>query len=81
MFHAALVAGVLGIPASGATSVTIPLFDAELALHVIEEQEIDTTMVIPIMLSMLEQAESFSPERCAVPASTCLRGCPDIRGR
>jgi long-chain acyl-CoA synthetase len=63
MFHAALVAGVLGIPASGATSVTIPLFDAELVLRVIEEQEIDTTMVIPIMLSMLEQAEGFSPER------------------
>jgi long-chain acyl-CoA synthetase len=63
MFHAALVAGVLGIPASGATSVTIPLFDAELVLRVIEEQEIDTTMVIPIMLSMLEQVEGFSPER------------------
>src|ERR1019366_1820298 len=63
MFHAALVAGVLGIPASGATSVTIPLFDAELVLRVIEEQEIDTTMVVPIMLSMLEQVEGFSPER------------------
>ncbi len=53
MFHAALVAGVLGIPASGATSVTIPLFDAERVLRVLEEQEIDTTMVVPIMLSML----------------------------
>ena len=63
MFHAALVAGVLGIPASGATSVTIPLFDAELVLRVIEKQEIDTTMVVPIMLSMLERAEGFSPKR------------------
>jgi long-chain acyl-CoA synthetase len=63
MFHAALVAGVLGIPASGATSVTIPLFDSELVLRVIEEQQIDTTMVVPVMLSMLEQAEGFSPER------------------
>jgi len=63
MFHAALVAGILGIPASGATSVTIPLFDAELVLHVIEEQQIDTTMVVPIMLSMLEQVEGFSPRR------------------
>ncbi len=63
MFHAALVAGILGIPASGATSVTIPLFDAELVLRVIEEQEIDTTMVVPIMLSMLERVEGFSPER------------------
>jgi long-chain acyl-CoA synthetase len=63
MFHAALVAGVLGIPASGATSVTLPLFDPELVLRVIEEQQIDTTMVVPIMLSMLERAEGFSPER------------------
>jgi long-chain acyl-CoA synthetase len=63
MFHAALVAGILGIPASGATSVTIPLFDPELVLRVIEEQEIDTTMVVPIMLSMLEQVEGFSAQR------------------
>ena len=63
MFHAALVAGVLGIPATGATSVTIPLFEPGLVLTTIEEQRIDTTMVIPIMLSMLEQADGFSPER------------------
>ncbi len=63
MFHAALVAGVLGIPASGATSVTIPLFNAELVLRVIEEQDIDTTMVVPVMLSLLERAEGFSPGR------------------
>jgi long-chain acyl-CoA synthetase len=63
MFHAALVAGVLGIPATGATSVTIPAFEPGLVLRTIEEQTIDTTMVIPIMLSMLEQAEGFSPER------------------
>jgi long-chain acyl-CoA synthetase len=63
MFHAALVAGVLGIPATGATSVTIPAFEPGLVLRTIEEQCIDTTMVIPIMLSMLEQAEGFAPER------------------
>ncbi len=63
MFHAAVVAGVLGIPASGATSVTIPLFDPDLVLGVIESQRIDTTMVIPVMLSMLERAEGFSAER------------------
>jgi len=63
MFHAAMVAGVLGIPASGATSVTIPLFDPGLVLDVIESQDIDTTMMVPIMLSMLEQYEGFSPRR------------------
>ena len=35
----------------------------ELVLRVIEEQEIDTTMVVPIILSMLERVEGFSPER------------------
>jgi long-chain acyl-CoA synthetase len=63
MFHAALVAGVLGIPATGGTSVTIPVFEPGLVMRTIEEQRIDTTMVIPIMLSMLEQAEGFSPKR------------------
>ena len=60
MFHAAMVAGVLGIPASGATSVTIPLFDPGLVLDVIESQQVDTTMVVPVMLSMLEGYEGFS---------------------
>jgi len=63
MFHAAVVAGVIGIPASGATSVSIPLFDPELVLSVIEEQQIDTTMMVPVMLSMLEKHEGFSPKR------------------
>lgn len=63
MFHAALVAGVLGIPATGATSVTIPLFDPKLAVDVIERQRIDTTMVIPVMLAMMEQTDGFSPDR------------------
>ena len=63
MFHAAVVAAVVGIPASGATSVTIPLFDAGLVLDVIEDQEIDTTMVVPVMLPMLENEKGFSPRR------------------
>ncbi|HXQ61682.1 MAG TPA: AMP-binding protein [Acidimicrobiales bacterium] len=63
MFHAAVVAGVLGIPASGATSVSIPLFDPELVLDTIESEQIDTTMMVPVMMSMLEQNPSFSPRR------------------
>ncbi len=63
MFHAAVVAGVIGIPASGATSVSVPMFDPELVMKTIETQQIDTTMVVPVMLSMLEQDPSFSPGR------------------
>jgi long-chain acyl-CoA synthetase len=63
MFHAAVVAGVLGIPASGATSVSIPVFDPELVLDTIESEQIDTTMMVPVMMSMLEQHPSFSARR------------------
>jgi long-chain acyl-CoA synthetase len=63
MFHAAVVAGVLGIPASGGASVSIPLFDPELVLDTIESEQIDTTMMVPIMMSMLEQHPSFSARR------------------
>jgi len=63
MFHAAVVAGVVGIPASGATSVSIPLFDPELVLATIESQGIDTTMTVPVMLAMLEKHPDFSPRR------------------
>lgn len=63
MFHAAVVAGVVGIPASAATSVSIPLFDPGLVLDVVEQHQIDTTMVVPVMLSMLEKDPGFSPER------------------
>jgi long-chain acyl-CoA synthetase len=62
MFHAAVVAGIVGIPGSGATSVSIPLFDPELVFRVVPEQEIDTTMVVPVMLSMLEQHPLFDPK-------------------
>ena len=63
MFHAAVVAGVLGIPASGATSVSIPLFDPGLVLSTIDDQRIDTTMMVPVMLGMLEQHPQFSARR------------------
>ncbi len=80
MFHAALVAGVLGIPATGATSVTIPLFDPALVLRTIEDQRIDTTMVIPIMLSMLERSEGFSAGAPEVASPTGLRSITDLAG-
>ncbi|HLI72491.1 MAG TPA: AMP-binding protein [Acidimicrobiales bacterium] len=81
MFHAAVVAGVVGIPASGATSVSVPIFDPGLVLDTIEAQQVDTTMVVPIMLSWLEQHGEFSADRLrslrqlvygAAPISTAL---------
>jgi long-chain acyl-CoA synthetase len=81
MFHAAVVAGVVGIPASGATSISVPIFDPGLVLETIETQQVDTTMMVPIMLSWLEQHPGFSPSRLrsirqlvygAAPISTTL---------
>ncbi|HMK62620.1 MAG TPA: AMP-binding protein [Acidimicrobiales bacterium] len=63
MFHAAVVAGVVGIPASGATSVSVPLFDPGLVLRVVEQEQVDTTMMVPIMFSMLENHPDFHPDR------------------
>jgi long-chain acyl-CoA synthetase len=63
MFHAAVVAGIVGVPASGATSVSVPIFDPGLVLDTIEAQQIDTTMVVPIMMSLLEQHPGFSARR------------------
>jgi len=54
---------VLGIPASGATSVSIPLFEPGLVLSTIEDQRIDTTMMVPVMLGMIEQHPAFSARR------------------
>lgn len=81
MFHAAVVAGVVGIPASGATSVSVPLFDPALVMRVVQEEDVDTTMVVPVMLSMLEKHADFDPKRLsnlrqlvygAAPASPSL---------
>jgi long-chain acyl-CoA synthetase len=43
--------------------VSIPLFDPELVLSTIEEQAIDTTMMVPVMMSMLENHPGFAPSR------------------
>ena len=45
--------------------MTVPMFDPELVLNTIEGQQIDTTMVVPVMLSMLEQHPSFDSSRLA----------------
>ena len=83
MFHAAVVAAVVGIPASGATSVSIPMFDPALVMRVVEDEDIDTTMMVPVMLSMLEKHPDFDPKRLrslrqlvygAAPASPALLG-------
>jgi long-chain acyl-CoA synthetase len=65
MFHAASMGGLLGIPASGARSVFLPLFDPEKVMDVIEQHSVDWTVMVPTMVGMVLRHPEFRPERLA----------------
>jgi long-chain acyl-CoA synthetase len=65
MFHAASMGGVLGIPASGGTSVFLPMFDPGAVLDLIEAEQVTETMMVPTMIGMLLRHDDFRPERLA----------------
>jgi long-chain acyl-CoA synthetase len=65
MFHAASMGGVIGVPASGGTSVFIPLFDPGAVMDVIERYGVDWTMMVPTMIAMVLGHADFRPERLA----------------
>jgi long-chain acyl-CoA synthetase len=55
----------MGMPASGGSSVFMPLFDPGPALDLIEQHGVTQTMMVPTMIAMLLGHESFAPERLA----------------
>jgi long-chain acyl-CoA synthetase len=63
MFHAASMGGVLGLPGSGGTSVFVPLFEPERVMGLIEQYEIDWTVMVPTMIAMVLDHPQFRPER------------------
>jgi long-chain acyl-CoA synthetase len=63
MFHAASMGGIMGMPASGGSSVFMPLFDPESALDLIEHHGVTQTMMVPTMIAMMLGHESFAPDR------------------
>ena len=65
MFHAASMGGLLGIPASGARSVFVPLFDPERVMDTIEEHGVDWTVMVPTMIGLVLRHPAFRPERLA----------------
>jgi acyl-CoA synthetase (AMP-forming)/AMP-acid ligase II len=65
MFHAASMAAILGIPASGGVSVFVPLFKADHVLEVIEQYKVNQTVMVPTMIAMLLNDPNFSRERVA----------------
>ena len=65
MFHAASMGGIMGTPATGGTTVFMPLFDPAAAMTLIEQYGVTQTMMVPTMIAMLVGHESFAPERLA----------------
>ena len=65
MFHAASMGGVLGIPAAGARSTFIPLFDPVKVMENIETHQVDWTVMVPTMIGMILGHPDFRPERLA----------------
>ena len=63
MFHAASMGGVLGVPATGAVSTFVPMFEPGAVIDNIEAHDVDWTMMVPTMIALMLQHPSFTPQR------------------
>jgi long-chain acyl-CoA synthetase len=63
MFHAASMAGIVGIPATGGSSVFVALFDPEQVMSAIQQYRVDWTVMVPTMIAMVLNDPEFRPER------------------
>ena len=54
-----------GVPAQGGTSVIVPLFDPAGVMAAIEAEHVTMTVMVPTMIGMLLNHETFAPERLA----------------
>jgi acyl-CoA synthetase (AMP-forming)/AMP-acid ligase II len=76
MFHAASMGGVLGIPATGGTSVFVPLFDPAQVMEAIEQHQVDWTTMVPTMIGMVANHPEFRAERLASLRDLVYGGSP-----
>jgi long-chain acyl-CoA synthetase len=65
MFHAASLGGILCVPAVGATTTFVPMFDPSAVLDTIEKIGVTMTVMVPTMIAMLLDHPEFRPERLA----------------
>jgi len=65
MFHAASMAAVVGIPATGGTSVFLPLFEPTAVMEQVERYRVNWTTMVPTMIAMVLDHPEFRPERLA----------------
>jgi long-chain acyl-CoA synthetase len=63
MFHAASMAAVLGVPALGGESVFLPLFDPAKVIELVEQFQVNQTVMVPTMIAMTLGHPDFKPER------------------
>ena len=63
MFHAASMAGVLGVPGSGGVSVFVPYFEPAAVIAAIEKYRVNMTLMVPVMISMMMAHPEFRTER------------------
>ncbi len=76
MFHAASMGGIMGTPASGGTTVYMPLFDPGAAMGLIETEKVTQTMMVPTMIGMMLDHPEFEPERLASLTSLTYGASP-----
>jgi long-chain acyl-CoA synthetase len=65
MFHAASMGAITGVPAFGARSVFIPLFEPGGVMDLVEEHGVTWTVMVPTMIGLLLNHPEFRPERLA----------------
>ncbi|HMC40298.1 MAG TPA: long-chain-fatty-acid--CoA ligase [Acidimicrobiales bacterium] len=65
MFHAASIGGVLGIPATGGVTTSVPLFSPDAAIDAIERHQVTMTVMVPTMIAMMLDHPSFDAKRIA----------------
>jgi long-chain acyl-CoA synthetase len=63
MFHAASMGGVIGIPATGGSSVFVPMFEPTQVMDAIERYRVDWTVMVPTMIALVMNHPEFTPER------------------
>ncbi len=65
MFHAASMGAILGVPATGGSSVFVPLFDPGHVMATIEQFRVDWTVMVPTMIALVMNHPDYRPERLA----------------
>ena len=70
-------AGIVGIPATGGSSVFVPLFEPEQVMQAIEQYRVDWTMMVPTMIAMVINDPDSAGTACvaASTSSTAPRRC------